>query len=159
METATTDKLSLTHHTIYTDITIDAPPSLVWAVLVDTDHYRDWAAFLVEIEGSILDGAKITAVFRTDPAKTKLTRIDHRITVIDGQEYFWAEKGPGGIRDNHHFKIEPTGDGGTKFVQSDEITGGLTWLMGGRLSKMYLEGYQAFNRSLKAEAERRHAPS
>ncbi len=155
MENGTTEKVGFTHHKIHTDILIDAPLAVVWAVLTNTADYGDWAAFLVDIEGQISNGAKITAVFQTDPAKKKLTRIDHKITVVDGQEFYWAEKGPGGIRDNHHFKVEPTADGKTRFVQSDEIMGGLTWLMGGRLAKMYLEGYRAFNRGLKVETERR----
>ena len=154
METGRTDKVGFSHHTIHTDIIIDAAPDIVWAVVTDTAGYRDWAAFLVDIEGAITDGATITAVFQTDPAKDKLTRIDHKITVLDGQEFYWAEKGPGGIRDNHHFRVEPTGDGKTRFIQSDEIMGGMTFLMGGRLAKMYLAGYQAFNRGLKAEAEK-----
>lgn len=155
MENAKTEKVSFSHHKIHTDILIDASTNEVWAVLTDTDAYRQWAAFLVKVKGEISDGAKISTAFQMNPAKEKVTTIDHRITVVDGVEFFWAEKGPGGIRDNHHFKVEPTADGKTRFVQSDEIMGGLTWLMGGRLAKMYLEGYQAFNRGLKAETERR----
>lgn len=154
METGRTEKLSFSHHTIHTDIIIDAPPSTVWAVLTDTASYGNWAAFLVNIEGEIKDGATIATAFQTDPAKAKLTHIDHTITVVDGEEFYWAEKGPGGIRDNHHFKVEATGEGKTRFVQTDEIMGGMTFLMGGRLAKMYLDGYRAFNRGLKAEAER-----
>lgn len=155
METGNTEKVSFSHHKIYTDITIDAAPEIVWDVLTDTANYGSWAAFLVDIDGQITDGATVTAAFQTDPKKHKLTRIDHKISVIDGKEFFWAEKGPGGIRDNHHFKVETAEDGKTRFVQSDEIMGGMTILMGGRLAKMYLDGYQAFNRGLKAEAERR----
>lgn len=155
METATTDKVRHSHHIIHTDIIIDTSPDVVWAVLTDTDSYDNWAAFLVGIEGEILDGAKIKTVFQINPAKDKLTRIDHTISVKDGQEFYWAEKGLGGIHDNHHFKVEPTSNGKTKFIQSDEIFGGLTWLMGGRLAKMYKNGYQAFNRGLKIESERR----
>ncbi len=155
METGRTEKVGFSHHRIYTDIAIDTAPETVWDVLTDTASYGNWAAFLVDIEGRIADGATITAVFRTDPAKDKLTRIDHRIAVTDGREFSWAETGPGGIRDNHHFRVEAAEGGKTRFVQSDEIMGGLTFLMGGRLAKMYLDGYQAFNRGLKAEAERR----
>ena len=155
METAKAERLSLSHRKIYTDITIDAPPAQVWAVLTDTKSYRQWAAFLVEITGQIADGSDIDVAFQLNPKKEKLTRISHQISVIEGVEFFWAEKGPGGIRDNHHFKVEPLPDGKTRFVQSDEIMGGLTWLMGGSLTKMYLTGYAAFNQSLKAEVERR----
>ncbi len=155
MDIARADKLSLSHHTIHTEILIDTSPEAVWSVLTDTANYKDWAAFLVGIKGRISEGSKITVSFQLDPAKDKLTTLDHTITVVDGQEFYWAEKGPGGIRDNHHFRVEPMEDGKTRFVQSDEIMGGITFLMGGRLAKMYLEGYQAFNRGLKAEAERR----
>ncbi|MEX0316966.1 MAG: SRPBCC family protein [Ruegeria sp.] len=155
MEAARSEKVSLAHHKIYTEILIDASPDVVWSVLTDTGSYGDWAAFLVDIKGEIRDGTQITTVFQVDPAKEKLTTIDHRITVVDGETFFWAEKGPGGIRDNHHFRVEPAAEGKTRFIQSDEIMGGITWLMGGRLAKMYEDGYQAFNRGLKAEAERR----
>ena len=155
MENVKVEKINHSHRKIYTDIIIDATPEQVWSVLTDTKSYQHWAAFLVGIQGEIKDGEKITAVFQTDPQKEKLTTIDHTISVTAGKEFFWAEKGPGGIRDNHHFKIEPTDNGKTKFIQSDEIMKGVTWLMGGNLSKMYADGYQAFNRKLKAEAERR----
>lgn len=155
METGRTEKVGLSHHKIYTDITIGAAPETVWAALTDTANYNRWAAFLVSIEGQITDGATISTAFQIDPKKDKLTKLDHKITVVEGQEFYWAEKGPGGIRDNHHFKVEATSDGKTRFVQSDEIMGGMTFFMGGRLAKMYLDGYQAFNRGLKAEAERR----
>ncbi len=155
METGRTEKVSFSHHKIHTDIIINTAPEAVWAVLADTANYSSWAAFLVGIEGQIADGATISVAFQLTPNKYKLTRINHTITVVDGQEFYWAERGPGGIRDNHHFKVEAAADGKTRFVQSDEIIGGMTFLMGGRLAKLYLEGYQAFNRGLKAEAERR----
>ncbi|NER15393.1 hypothetical protein GWK08_18200 [Leptobacterium flavescens] len=154
-ENVKVEKLSASHRTIYTDIIIDATPEEVWSVLTDTASYRDWAVFLVDIQGEIKDKTKITVVFQINPRKTKLTTIEHTISVNEGKEFYWAEKGPGGIRDNHHFKVESTGDGKTRFIQSDEIMKGITWLAGGNLSKIYAEGYQAFNRNLKAEVERR----
>lgn len=155
METGSSEKVSFSHHKIHTDIVIDAPPDVVWSVLADTVNYGNWASFLVGIKGEIKDGSKITVDFKLDPSKEKLTTLDHTITVVDGMKFYWAERGPGGIRDNHHFRIEPLDEGRTRFVQSDEIMGGVTFLMGGRLAKMYVDGYQAFNRGLKAEAERR----
>ncbi|WP_170387960.1 SRPBCC domain-containing protein [Ruegeria atlantica] len=155
MENGISEKVSFSHHRIHTDIVIDAPPDTVWSVLTDTANYGNWAAFLVGIKGEIMDGSKVTVDFQLDPSKEKLTTLDHTIKVVDGEQFYWAEKGPGGIRDNHHFRVEPLGEGTSRFVQSDEIIGGITFLMGGRLAKMYVDGYQAFNRGLKAEAERR----
>ena len=155
MDTGTSEKVSFSHHKVHTEIVIDAPPEVVWSVLTNTANYGNWAAFLVGIKGEIKEGSKITVDFKLDPSKEKLTTLDHTITVVDGTEFYWAEKGPGGIRDNHHFRVEPLEGNKTLFVQSDEIMGGITFLMGGRLAKMYVNGYRAFNRGLKAEAERR----
>lgn len=152
-ENVRVEKVNHSHRTIYTDILIDATPEQVWSVLTDTASYKNWAAFLVDIQGEIKDGNKITAVFQTDPKKEKFNTIEHTISVIDGVEFFWSEKGPGGIKDNHHFKVEAADDGKTRFIQSDAIMKGLTFLAGGTLSKMYAEGYQAFNRKLKARVE------
>lgn len=148
-------KITASHRAIYTDIIIDAGPEQVWSVLTDTASYKKWAAFMVDVQGEIKDGEKITAVFQLNPAKENKNTIDHTISVTEGKEFYWAEKGPGGICDDHHFKVEPLSNGKTRFVQSDEIQKGITWLAGGYLSKVYAKGYQAFNRNLKAEVERR----
>lgn len=155
-ETVKVEKLKASHRTIYTDIIINATPEQVWSVLTDTKSYKDWATFLIDIQGEIKDSSLITAVFQLDPSKDKKNIIDHTISVQEGVEFFWAEKGPGGIRDNHHFKVEAADNGTTRFIQSDEIMKGVTWLIGGNLSKTYADGYQAFNRALKAEVERRY---
>jgi hypothetical protein len=153
----TIEKRKASHYAIFTDIEINASPEQVWEVLTDTGSYKDWAAFMVDLKGKIADGNTITASFQLNPQKPKLNTIDHKIHVTEGEAFFWAEKGPMGICDNHHFRVEPAEDGTTRFVQHDEIMKGMTWALGGMLSKMYLKGYQAFNASLKAEAERRAA--
>ena len=68
-ENVKVEKLSASHRTIYTDIVIDATPQEVWSVLIDTVSYKDWAAFLVDIQGEIRDKTKITVVFQINPRK------------------------------------------------------------------------------------------
>lgn len=157
MESSNIEKRGFSHFTIYTDIEIDAAPEQVWEVLTDTASYKNWAAFMVDLQGDIAEGATVTAAFQLNPEKEKRISISHTIQVQDGQEFSWAEKGPGGIVDNHHFRVEAAAGGTARFVQSDELKKGLTWLMGGKLSKMYRDGYRAFNQALKAEVERRYA--
>jgi hypothetical protein len=149
------DRLKASHYAIHSEIQINASPEEVWEVLTDTGSYRDWSAFMVELDGKIANDNTITASFQLNPKKPRRVNIQHKIHVTDGSEFFWAEKGPGGIRDNHHFRVEALPDGTSRFVQSDEIMQGLTWLMGGKLSKIYAKGYQAFNLALKQEVERR----
>lgn len=155
MSKAHIKKLKASHYAIHSEVEINATPEQVWAVLTDTASYKDWAAFMVAVEGEITDQKTITAGFQLSPNKDKRVTIDHKIHVTEGQEFYWAEKGPGGICDNHHFQIKPVSSDKTKFLQTDEIMKGLTWLMGWKLSKIYLDGYQAFNLALKQEVERR----
>lgn len=154
-EIGTIEKVNSSHRKIYTDIIIEAPANHVWEVLKDTSSYKDWAAFMVHIDGELKNGNTITAKFQLNPKKEKYNTIEHTIQVTEGKSFYWAEKGPMGICDNHHFTIEPIDQITSKFIQTDEINKGATWLLGGYLSKVYKKGYQAFNRQLKKEAERR----
>ena len=155
-ETINVNKVKASHRKIHTDIIIDTPASQVWDIIKDTKSYDKWASFLIEIDGEIKDGNKISAKFQLNPTKEKFNSIDHTIQVTEGKEFYWAEKGPMGICDNHHFMVEVISDSTCRFVQSDELTKGATWLLGGYLSNMYAKGYQSFNQSLKEEAERKY---
>ncbi|WP_291871471.1 SRPBCC domain-containing protein [Maribacter sp.] len=154
-ETIKVERMKLSHRKIYTDITIDAPAEKVWSVLKDTKTYKNWAVFLTDIKGELKDGNKITAKFQLNPSKEKYNSIDHTIQVVEGKSFYWAEKGPMGICDNHHFKVEVIDRNNSRFIQSDELTKGATFLLGGYLSKVYTKGYQGFNQALKKEVERR----
>jgi hypothetical protein len=156
-ETIKVEKVKLSHRKIYTDIIINAPAQQVWQVLKDTASYKNWAAFLVDIQGALKDGNKITAKFQLNPSKESFNTIDHTIQVKEGKAFYWAEKGPMGICDNHHFIVEAIDSKTARFIQTDELMKGATWILGGYLSKTYAKGYQAFNRALKKEAEHRFA--
>ena len=56
------EKLALDPNAIVRSITvqIDAPAQLVWDVLVDFDHYRDWNPFCVEASGVLAVGEPLT---------------------------------------------------------------------------------------------------
>lgn len=148
------EKMKASHRKIYTDIIIDAPAVYVWNVLKDTQSYNNWAVFMVDIKGQLKNKGNIKVKFQLDPLKEKFNTIDHLIHVNEGKSFYWAEKGPMGICDNHHFKVIPIDNNTSRFIQSDELTKGMTWLLGGYLSKVYAKGYQAFNSALKKESER-----
>ncbi len=154
-ETIKVEKVKASHRKIYTDIIIDASVEQVWSVIKDTKSYKKWSVFLTEIQGELKNGNKITAKFQLNPSKEKYNSIDHTIQVEEGKSFYWAEKGPMKICDNHHFIIEKTNKNTCKFIQKDELTKGATFLLGGYLSKIYVKGYQDFNRALKQEVEQR----
>ncbi|MCT4581166.1 MAG: hypothetical protein N4A35_07085 [Flavobacteriales bacterium] len=149
------EKVKAGHRKIYTDIIIKAPKELVWSVLKDTRSYKKWGVFLTDIEGELKDKATITAKFQLNPSKKRYNSIDHQIHVNEGTSFYWAEKGPMGICDNHHFKVEQIDENVSHFIQTDELTNGATFLLGGYLSKLYAKGYEGFNQALKDEVERR----
>ncbi|MCT4666252.1 MAG: hypothetical protein N4A45_13595 [Flavobacteriales bacterium] len=149
------EKVKSSHRKIYSDIIIDQPAEKVWEIISDFKSYKDWAVFMVDIQGACIHQSEITVKFQLDPTKDKTNTISHLIHVEQKKEFYWAEKGPMGICDNHHFIIEEIDEKSARFIQKDELTKGATWLLGGYLSKIYLKGYRAFNKSLKKEVERR----
>ncbi|MEL6132253.1 MAG: SRPBCC domain-containing protein [Bacteroidota bacterium] len=149
-------KLKASHHTVYTDIIIEATPQQVWTVLTDTENFSSWGIFLTDIQGTICDSCEIDAIFQLNPSKEKFQDVHHTIAVEEGKEFRWSEKFVGGILDNHVFRVEPTADGKTRFIQSDMAKGGLTWLLGKTFIKLEAENYPIFNRALKEEVEKRY---
>ena len=47
-------------HALHTEIDIDAPPDIVWAVLTDLERYPDWNPFVVSAEGRTVVGERLT---------------------------------------------------------------------------------------------------
>jgi hypothetical protein len=148
-------KVKSGHRTIYTDIIIDAPPAKVWEVLTDFDSYSNWAAFFKGMKGEIKDKGNVIAYIEMKPEKDKVNEVEHIIFYEEGKMFGWSDKVTLGIRDNHKFIVEPATEGKTRFIQSDEFKKGATWLLGGYITKLLSEKYPEFNKSLKAEVERR----
>ena len=152
-----TKRINWGHRTIHTEIIINAKPEEVWTVLTDTKNYPKWAKFLKQIDGDIRHQGKIDAYFQFNDKKDNLNKIHHTISVTEGQEFSWSEVFMAGIKDFHRFIVEPTTDGKTRFIQSDEAKGGLAWLLGKSIINLEKKGYPKFNRSLRAEVERRYS--
>lgn len=158
-EKVETEKVKAGHRTVHAEIIIDATPQQVWSVLTDTKSYGSWAKFMTKIDGEIKDQGNITVDFTVDEEKQKINQVKHVISATEGKEFAWSEKFMMGMIDNHRFIVEATADGKTRFIQSDEVKGGMAWLFGKSLMKFEMKNYPVFNRSLKAEAEKRFSRS
>jgi hypothetical protein len=75
----------------------------------------------------------------------------------DNREFSWLGKlGIKGIFDgHHHFRIEPTSDGTTRFKQSEEFSGILIPLLWKMLNSKTRAGFEAMNAALKDRVESR----
>lgn len=154
-ETSQVTKVKAKHRTYYSDIIINATPEQVWEVLTDFESYSNWSHMFMDLKGDFKDQGNSTAYFQLNPKKEKVTEMEHVLTVIEGKEFSWSDPFMFGMTDYHRFRVEATEDGKTKFIQSDECKGGMTWILGGKVSKVEAEHYPKYNRALKAEVERR----
>lgn len=148
------EKLKMGHWVSHTEIIIDATPEQVWSVLTDTESYPNWNEVILKMDGKIQDQAKVDVLFKAGP-KAKPQLFHNHLFVEDGVEFYWSQVQAMGIKDRHCFRVEAAEDGKTRFIQSDQVLGGLTWLLGKVAVNAQLKVYPMFNRSLKAEVEKR----
>ncbi|MEM9693200.1 MAG: SRPBCC family protein [Myxococcota bacterium] len=156
-ETAYITEVGLDHHTIYTDIAIAASPDEVWAVLTDFDQMPNWSSTLQGIDGELADGAMVIVNF--DLMGT-LLEVPHTLIYEPEEMMFgWADPVQGfeGIVDDHAYTVARTDGELTLFVQTDAFVGTDDSVTTASLAQQLLPLYEAFNRELKAEVERRSA--
>ncbi|NJK82619.1 MAG: SRPBCC domain-containing protein [Saprospiraceae bacterium] len=152
------EKINHGHWVTHTEIIIDATPEQVWSVLTDTEGYGNWNDIILKIDGKIEDKGKVDVLFKAGP-KAKPQLFHHNeLHVEEGVEFYWSDVATPiiGIKDRHCFRVELFEENKTRFIQSDQAKGGLTWLFGKMAEKIQLEVYPIFNRALKAEVERRY---
>ena len=152
------EKLKSSHWVSHTEIIIDASPEQVWSVMTDTKSYGDWNEIILKIDGEIVDKGEVDVLFKAGP-KAKPQKFHNYLYVKDGVEFYWSQKQAMGIKDRHCFRVEATEDGKTRFIQSDQALGGLTWMLGKLAAKAQLSIYPMFNRALKKEVEKRFPKS
>ena len=140
-------------HELRAEIVIDAPPSLVWAILTDLAAYPDWNPFITCSEGSIGVGERLTN--RIEQVGGKAVTFQPTITQVDEQrdlEWLGRLVLPWLFDGRHRFELLPDGDG-TRLVQMERFTGVLVPLLRKRLDTETRAGFEAMNTALKARAE------
>ena len=135
------------------EVEIDAPPSAVWAVLSDTRSYPDWNPFIRRLEGDLREGAKLSVLIEP-PGARAMTLKPTVLAVIPERELRWLGRFliPGLCDGGHSVRIEPTGDGRTRFTQAETFTGILVPALKGTLVKVET-GFEQMNEALKSRAE------
>ena len=156
LEESKTIKLGFNHKRYYSHIIIDATPEQVWSVLTDFNTYPEWSFLFTNLEGDFKNGGEVEVTFMQDPDKNdKSAKYKHILTVKEGEFFSWSDPFAAGMTDLHIYKVEPYGDKQTKFIQTDDCKGGLTWLLGRQVDKFHEKYYPRYNRALKMEVEKR----
>jgi hypothetical protein len=139
--------------TIHTEIGIDQPAAVVWAVLTDIDRWPEWNPF-ARAGGRLAVGEKLEVQVRP-PGKSAMTFRPTIVTLDPGVELRWlGHLGVPGLFDGEHgFRIRPEGDRRCRFEHFETfkglLTGPLLWLAGDATRR----GFEAMNLALKARAE------
>lgn len=136
-----------------TEVTIAAPPNVVWEILSDLDRYSEWNPFVIEAEGSLAVGSRLEV--RLQPPGGRATTFRPTVTVVEPERTFeWlGHLGVRGVFDGRHrFQLEPTAVG-TRLVQSEQFGGILVPVLSRSLDRSTRAGFEAMNHALKARAE------
>lgn len=143
-------------HQLHTEITITAPPQTVWDILTDLESYKDWNPFVISSEGQLAVGQRL--VNRLQQPGGKPQTFKPTVTVVETAKTFeWlGHLGIPGVFDGRHrFDLEPTTDGGTRFIQREFFNGVLVRLMRSMLNTKTRHGFELMNGALKTRAESR----
>jgi hypothetical protein len=140
--------------TLVTEVTIDATPQRVWAVLVDFSRYAGWNPFIVEAEGLAERGAALR--LRMKPPGGRAATLKPRITTAVREETLeWVGSlgVPALFSGRHRFELRPT-ETGTHLVQRETFTGVLVPFLAGSLDAHTLPGLASMNDAIKRRSER-----
>ncbi len=130
--------------------TIQAAPETIWRILTDAANYPAWDPWAERIEGTIADGARITAYTKLSPNRA------FPVTVtmpIPGQRMQWTGGLPLGLfKGVRTFTLSPNTDGSTAFTVEEVFSGLLLPLFARSLPDM-TRPFADFVAGLKARAE------
>ncbi len=153
IEVINSAEINQNHHSIYTDIVINAPINEVWNVLRDFDNYPEWSSSIQGITGDISNGGEVI-VDATLP-NGSIIGFHHILIYEEGIRFGWSDSlGIGTIMDNHMFIVEMISECQTRFIQTDEFRGiGNADFSTESLANTTLEVYPIFNNELKQRVE------
>lgn len=143
--------------TIHNEIGIGAPAPIVWEIVSDLEGWARWNPFM-QAKGKLAAGEKLFVTMMAAPGGKKVS-IDPRIVMVDdGREFRWKGRIFGGLfRAEHGFRVVAEDAGRCRFEQFEMFSGLLAGAILSRQGqgKAIETGFQAMNRMLKREAEKR----
>ena len=145
-------------YAIHTEIDIDAPQQKTWDVLTDLPKWPEWNPFIHYASGTLTLGNYIDVLVQPTGAKP-IKGKGHVIALEAPHQMVWAAALGGSwiFRGEHHFQVDATPDGKSRFEQYEEFTGILVPLLKGKLNRETKRGFLEMNAALKARVEAKPA--
>ena len=137
-----------------TDVTIRGTPEQVWSVLTDFEKYPEWNPFIRETSGEARRGARLKVRIHP-PGGSPMTFWPTVREASPGRELRWLGHLwlPSLFDGEHVFRIEPAGEGQTRFRQSEQFRGILVPLFPNTMYEKARRGFEEMNRALKERVE------
>jgi hypothetical protein len=135
------------------EIALAARPERVWEVLTAFEAYPSWNPFIKSISGRAAVGAELEV--RIEPPGGRAMTFRPKVLKAEpGRELTWLGRFllPGIFDGEHSFQIEPSAEGGSRFVQRERFRGVLVPLFRGTLRKTQ-DGFVAMNEALKQRVQ------
>lgn len=139
---------------LHTEIGIGAAADVVWEVISDLEGWAAWNP-VMKASGALKQGERLSVTVAAPGGKAM--SLDPVVSNLDeGKEFRWKVRKMLGLFDAEHgFRVVPEDVGRCRFEQFETFRGPLATAMYSRQSKALDTGFQAMNRMLKREAEKR----
>ncbi len=133
--------------------TISAPLALVWSVLVDLEHYRDWNSFVPAMQSTFQVGAVLT--MRVQMRRSLTVTSVETITAIEPEHLLaWKTRSPAWLLRGERFQVIRSLDAETtQYWTKEAFTGVLAPLVQLWFGKDVQRGFEMVAQELKARAE------
>lgn len=140
--------------TLSTETTIRADARRIWTILTDFAQYPQWNPFIRSIDGRLQQGEQLRVQLQP-PGGRAMTFTPVVLDVQPERGFRWRGRLfiPGLFDGEHHFRIEPAGNGTCRFLHGEEFGGILVPLLWKSLDTSTRQGFQAMNEALKERAE------
>jgi hypothetical protein len=137
------------------EITIAAPPEVVWDVLTDLLAYPAWNPFTTRIDGALELDHELVLHVALPPGKKPRRSRQRVLSMVPDHCIVWGTQlgGPRILRTRRVQRLSPTADGGTRYQSIDTFRGGLTPLVMSLYRRDLERGFAAMAAALKAHAE------
>lgn len=137
-------------YTIKRAVEIDAPPEVVWDVLVDLPRYAEWNAVTPEVVSTLRPGDPVRIRVRLGGRELVVT---DRIAVVDPRrELAWGADW-WVLRVHRRQLLEPLPGGGARYVSTEAFEGLLAPVVRRVAGKALEAATEELCRVLKAQAE------
>lgn len=130
-------------------ITIDASPETVWAVITDFASFPEWNPMTPAMKGELTVGAKLKGTLGLGPLKVPF--FPKLLTVDETNELRWKGGVPGAFVADHRFIVEAAPSGGSILRHHEEFTG--VFALKGPTVKTANGVHAKFNAACKQRAE------